>query len=413
MAKYVVQFATLSGKISSETVEAKSQRAALARIEASGQTPISVQAAGAASAGAKSRRGPQRVRKVRGGKAMRRAVLDFTHQIAAISESGIPIVAGLQAIQEQTAHPQLHAAIGRIAGRIEGGRTLADALDAETDIFPTIYVKTMAAGEAAGKVPDVLSALARYQEQEDDTRSQVKSAMLYPALVAGSLISATVFMLIFVVPQFADLFAKFGGQLPLPTRMLLAISGAITGHYLLLGLGLVLLVGGIRTLLGYQFARCWLDAHVLKLPIFGKLLLGIYMVRMIELLDLLMRAALPITQALAVTADSMTNRVIRQDVRGMVRSVEGGHSLTEAFAETSWLTPLVKRMLAIGEQAGRTDEIFSYLRKYYATQTQRSIRLLSTLIEPVMVTTLAAVVLFFALAIFLPMWKLLKIVGTG
>ncbi len=87
--------------------------------------------------------------------------------------------------------------------------------------------------------------------------------------------------------------------------------------------------------------------------------------------------------------------------------------MTEAFAETSWLTPLVKRMLAIGEHAGRTDQIFAYLRKYYATQTQRSVRLLSTLIEPVMVTTLAAVVLFFALAIFLPMWKLLKIVGTG
>jgi len=137
------------------------------------------------------------------------------------------------------------------------------------------------------------------------------------------------------------------------------------------------------------------------------------MVRFIELLDLLMQAALPITQSLRVTADSMTNDSLKKDVRGMLRNVEGGRSLTEAFAETKWVTPLVKRMLAIGEQAGRTDQIFAYLKKYYATQTERGVKLLSTLIEPVMVTSLAAVVLFFALSIFLPMWKLLKLVGRA
>ena len=413
MAKFVVQFANPLGKTGSETVEAKSERGALARIEASGRTPINVRPAGALATGAKQRGGNQRIRKARGGKAMRRAVMDFSHQMAAVAESGIPIVAGLKAIREQTAHPQLRDAIGRIAGRIEGGRTLADALDAEPEVFPTIYVKTVAAGEAAGKVPEVLSALARYQEQETETRSQVKSAMLYPMLVVGALVMATVFMLIFVVPQFAEMFDKFEGQLPLPTRILLAVSGAITNHYLLVALGIVASIFGIRTLLSYQFARTWLDANLLKMPVFGNLLIGVYMVRLIELLDLLMRAALPITQSLSVTADSMTNQVIRQDVRSMLRSVEGGRSLTEAFANTRWLTPLVKRMLAIGEHAGRTDEIFSYLRKYYATQTQRSVKLLSTLIEPIMVTSLAAVVLFFALAIFLPMWKLLKIVGTA
>ncbi|MBN2562431.1 MAG: type II secretion system F family protein [Phycisphaerae bacterium] len=413
MPKYLVQFASPSGKTGSEVVEAKTERAALVQIEASGRTPISVQPAGAGSARKKRGGGAKRVRRARGGKAMRRAVTDFTHQMAAVAESGIPIVAGIKAIREQTAHPQLRVALGRIAGRIEGGRTLADALDAEPDIFPTIYVKTVAAGEAAGKVPEVLSALARYQEQEAETRAQIKSAMLYPMLVVGALALATVFMLVFVVPQFAKMFEKFEGQLPVPTRILLAVSGVITHHYLLVGVGIVASIFTIRTLLGYQSVRSWLDTHFLKMPVFGDLLLGVYMVRFIELLDLLTRAALPITQSINVTADSMTNEAIRRDVRGMLRSVEGGHSLTEAFAETRWLTPLVKRMLAIGEQAGRTDQIFEYLRTYYSRQTQRSVKLLSTLIEPVMVSSLAAVVLFFALAIFLPMWKLLKLVGTS
>ena len=237
--------------------------------------------------------------------------------------------------------------------------------------------------------------------------------MLYPMLVVGALVIATVFMLIFVVPQFARMFDKFQGELPLPTRILLAVSGAITGHYLMVGLGILGAVIGLRTLLGYQFVRAWLDVRLLKVPVFGDLMIGIYMVRFIELLDLLTEAALPITQAISVTADSMTNQAIRHDVRGMVRAVEGGRSLTEAFSQTRWLTPLVKHMLAIGEQAGRTEQIFAYLRKYYARQTERGVKLLSTLIEPVMVCSLAAVVLFFALAIFLPMWKLLKLVGTA
>ena len=224
---------------------------------------------------------------------------------------------------------------------------------------------------------------------------------------------ATVFMLTFVVPQFAAMFDKFNGQLPLPTRILLAVSRAMTDHYILLTLGL----GGagylVRTAFRYKGPRAWLDTQLLKLPVFGNLLIGVYMMRFIDLLALLTRSALPITQSLRVTAESMTNNAIRSDIRGMVHSIEGGRTLAEAFGETRTLTPLVKRMLAIGETAGRTDQILAYVADYYSTQTKRSIKLLSTLIEPVLVTGLAAVVLFFALAIFLPMWKILKLVGSA
>lgn len=413
MPKYVVQFATPSGKIGHETIEADSKRAAVARIEGNGHTPIQVQAADSAAGEKKARKGSGRVRRIKGGKKTRRALLDFTHQMTAVAESGIPIISGLKAVRDQTAHKQLRQAISRIVSRIEGGRTLAEAIDGEPDTFPDHYAKTLAAGEVAGKVPEVLASLANYQEQESQTRSQIKAAMTYPAIVVVSLVMASAVMLIFVVPQFAELFEKFGGQLPLPTRILMAISKALTGHYVLVSLGLVGSYLGLRSALRYKVIRSWIDVRILKLPVFGNLLIGIYMVRFIELLSLLMEAALPIIQSLRVTADSMTNEALRKDIRRITRSVEGGRSLAASFAETQWLTPLVKRMLAIGEQAGRTDQIFDYLKKYYADQTQRSIKLLSTLIEPAMVTGLAAIVLFFALAIFLPMWKLLKLVGAS
>jgi MSHA biogenesis protein MshG len=413
VGKFTIQFADSAGKINVRILEAASERAAIARVEAEGGTPISVHAAGAVSGQKGGELTTGHTGRSRRGGAMRRAVLDFTHQFTAVAESGIPVISGLKAIAEQTENSQLRAAIGRIVGRIEDGRSLADAMAGESDFFPPIYVKTVAAGEAAGKVAEVLAALARYQEQDADTRGQVKSAMLYPMLVVFSLVVATVFMLVFVVPQFAKLFDKFKGQLPAPTRILLAISDVCVNHYVLLILGIIGVVFAIRAALRVPSMRVWLDERLLRMPVFGNLLLGAYMVRFIELLDLLMQAALPITQALLVTADSTTNASLRRDVLTMLRSVEGGRSLTDAFNETRWLTPLVKRMLAVGEQAGRTDQIFAYLRKYYAAQTQRGVKLLSTLIEPVMVTCLAAVVLFFALAIFLPMWKLLKIVGTA
>ncbi|RIK68835.1 MAG: hypothetical protein DCC65_01495 [Planctomycetota bacterium] len=418
MPRFIVQFADATGKLGSQVLEAPSERAAIARLESGGKTPVSVKVESAGRKGgaarvpgapaAKGDRGRKR-----GGGARRRAILDFTHQLVAIAESGIPIISGLKAVAEQTRMPELRSAILRIAGRVEGGRSLADALDAEPEFFSPLYTRTVAAGEAAGKVPEVLLALARYQEEEAETRGQIRSALLYPAMVVGALIVATVFMLVFVVPQFAALFEKFSGQLPLPTRVLLAVSGAVTHHYWIVLSALVALVLSMRRILALPRARAWLDHRLLRLPVFGNLLLGVYMVRFIELLDLLMQAALPITQSLRVAADSMTNSAVQKDIRGMLHAVEGGRSLTEAFAEAQWFTPLVKRMLAIGEYAGRTDQIFAYLRKYYATQTTRSVKLLSTLVEPVLVTGLAAVVLFFALAIFLPMWKLLKLVGTA
>ncbi len=412
MPKYLVQYADASGAVTDDLIEAGTERAALAQTEAHGFTPISVRLAHADKQPARTAQAPGR-RGKRPSKSLVRAVTDFTQQMAAVAESGIPVVQALRAIREQTAHPALKAALGRIAGRIEGGRTLADALDAEPAIFSTIYVKTVAAGELAGKLPEVFLSLARYQEQEDETATRVKSALFYPALVVGTLVIATLFMLIFVVPQFARMFEQFKGELPAPTRILLFISGAMMNHpgYVLAAVaGLVLL---FRLALRQEAVRDWLDVHLLSVPVFGKLLLGVYMVRFVELIDLLTQAALPITHAINATADAMTNRAIRRDVRGMLRAVEGGRSLTEAFAGTRFLTPLVKRMLAIGEQAGRTEQVFAYVRNYYVRQTSQMVRLLSTLIEPVMVCCLAGVVLFFALAIFLPMWKLLKLVGTA
>ncbi|HWL94314.1 MAG TPA: type II secretion system F family protein, partial [Phycisphaerae bacterium] len=263
MPKFVVQFALPTGKMGKEVLEANTERAALAQMEGSGRTPISVQLA--TSDGAKRGAATStRFRKTKGGKGTRRAVLDFTHQLAAVAESGIPIVAGLRAVGEQTGNPQLKAAVSRMVGRIEGGRTLADAIDAEPETFPELYAKTLAAGESAGQVPEVLNALARYMEQEQETRSQIRSAMMYPILVVMSLVLATVVLLIFVVPQFKELFKQFESELPVPTQILLAVSGALTDHYILVAAGVAAFAFAMRHVLSFRKVREFLDYRILR-----------------------------------------------------------------------------------------------------------------------------------------------------
>ncbi|MFO0972971.1 MAG: type II secretion system F family protein [Phycisphaerae bacterium] len=406
MPKFKVEFATSDGRIQTGEFESASERGVLAMLDTRGQTAISVlvmdsAATRAGQAGGRLRRG------------IRKSVLDFTHQMTAVCESGIPVLAGLSAVAEQTAHPHLRSALRRIANRVEGGETLADALGAEPDIFPLVYVKTVAAGESSGTLAEVFNSLSHYLEQAAETRAQVKAALLYPMLVVGALTIATIIMLVFVVPQFAAMFDKFDAQLPLPTRVLLGASEGLR-RYWLSTLGTVgLIVMGVRLALREPPIRRWWDDRKLKIPIFGNLMLGAYMHRVIELLNLLTRAAMPIVQTLRITGDSMENEALRSDLRSMLRSVEGGRTLAEAFSATRWLTPLVKRMLAVGEQAGRTDQIFDYLARYYSQQTKRLVKTLSTLIEPVLIACLAGVILFFALSIFLPMLRMLKLVANG
>ncbi len=406
MPRFKVDFVSSDGRAGTCELDAASERNVVSLLETRGQTAVRVRAAAASER-------PVARQRVRGGRAMRRALLDFTHQMTAVMESGIPVLSGLRAVLEQTSHPALRAALRRVADRIEGGQTLAESLAAEPAVFPTIYARTVAAGEASGTLAEVFGKLAAYLEDTAETRAAVMSALTYPALVVGALALATVAMLVFVIPRFAEMFDRFNADLPVPTRFLMSVSSLLRERWPGVLTGLAVLAVGARFALRDARVRRWVDDRALCLPVFGPLLVGAYMHRLVELLNLLTRAALPIVQTLRVTSDSIGNEALRQDVRAMMRAVEGGRTLAEALGDTRWMTPLVRRMLAVGEQAGRSDQIFDYLARYYARQTRRTVKTLSTLIEPALIVGLAAVILCFALAIFLPMLRVLRLVGSA
>jgi len=409
MPTYTVEFAASDGRISTLQVEAPNERGAIAVVETSGGTPIEVRAAAVKSPPAKARFA-WRGRRMRGA---RRAVVSFTHELTAIVESGIPVVAGLRAIAEQTHHRGLQRSLQDVAARIEDGAALAEALQPETGYFNPVYIRTVAAGEAAGQLAEALGTLGRYEEQELENITQVRHALIYPAMVVFALVAAVTFMLLFVVPQFADMFAKFDAELPLATQLLVGGSVLLRDH---IWIPIAAIVAGVlvwRRLFACKGPRQWLDRWKLRVPIFGPLMLSAHMRRLADLLYLMTRSSLPIVQGLRLTADSMANAELSTDIHRMAGDVEGGCTLGEAFSRSKWAPPLVKRMLSIGEQAGNTDHILEYLSRYYTSRTQRNIKAMATAVEPLLVTGLAGVVLLFSLAIFSPMWKMLKLIGSA
>ncbi len=409
MPTYTVEFVNVDGRTGTEQITAPDEGGAAAMIESSGRTPIDVHAAKPAAASHHA----ETIRKSgRRSKRVRRAVVAMVQQLTSVVESGLPVLTGLRVIAEQTEDTALAGALTRVASRIEGGEALAEALDKEPRYFAPVFVKTVATGEASGHLAEVLDSLGRFEEQELENAGNVKSALIYPGLVVSALVIATILMLWFVIPQFATMFAKFGANLPLLTRVLLKTSTFVRDWALLLVAATFAVPFVWRKLFSLKAPRKQLDQLKFRVPVFGPLLLNSSMERLIELLNLMNRSSLPIVQALRLTADAMENVVLREDVQRLAHEVEGGQTLAEAFSKTKWISPLVKRMLTVGEESGRTDRIFEYLGRYYRVQTQRAIKNLSTLIEPILIAGLAGIVLLFSLAIFQPMWQMLKLVGA-
>ncbi len=407
MPTFTVRYATPDGRQAVRQVNAADARGAAAVVETAGHIPIDVDVRGSGGGRSVSRRTTASP-----GKRGRKAVVAFAQQLTSVIESGIPLLTGLRVIASQTGHKGLRESIERVADRVEGGSALAEALEPESHFFSEVFVKSVAAGEASGHLAEILDALASYEETDLDNRGRIKSALLYPFLVVGALVLATVIMLWSVIPRFAAMFDRMDAELPLITRALVALSTYTRDYALFIFAGLVLFVFAWRRVFALNGPRRWIDGHKLRIPIFGPLLLSGYMHRLVEMLNLMNRSSLPIIQSLHVTADSMSNRVIRDDVRGLVRSIEGGETLGEAFARSRWITPLIRRMLAVAEHSGRTDRVLEYLGRYYASQTQRTIKTLSTLIEPFLIGGLALIVLLFSFAIFMPMWQMLQLIGS-
>jgi type II secretory pathway component PulF len=333
----------------------------------------------------------------------------FSRQLATLLSAGIPFIQSLGTMERQTENLRLKAAIADIRRDLEAGAAFSDALAKHPGIFSKLYVSMVRVGETAGILDDILNRLALLAEHDAETRSRVKTAVRYPLIVVVAICVAFVFLVSFVIPKFAALFARFKTELPLPTRILIGINHVVQNYWYLLLLGIILMVWGVVWYLGTPKGRWQWDKLKLKLPVFGILFQKVALSRFARVFSAMQKSGLSMMLTLEIAAEIVGNVVIARVVQEMRDSLQEGKGLVEPMESSGLFPPLVVQMVSVGEETGQIDTMLNKVSDYYDMDVEYSLRNLSTMIEPILLLFVGGMVLFLALGIFLPMWNMLSL----
>jgi type IV pilus assembly protein PilC len=337
----------------------------------------------------------------------------FTRQFATMINAGLPMVQCLDILSQQTEKEFFRASISRIMTDVEGGSTLGEAMGRHPKIFNQLYVNMVEAGEAGGILDVILVRLATFLEKLDALQRKVKSALTYPAVVAVVAIGATCFMLIFIIPTFAKMFTDFGGELPLPTKIVIGISDFLRSFWWAMAASIAGAVVAFQRYYKTENGRLTIDRLMLKVPVLGMVIRKGSVARFTRTLGTLISSGVPILQGLEITARTAGNRVVEKAVLATRESISQGNTISEPLKECGVFPPMVTQMIAVGEQTGALDEMLEKIATFYDSEVDTAVDSLTAIIEPVMIVIMGVVVGGMLIAMYLPMFKLVTIVGQG
>ena len=333
----------------------------------------------------------------------------FCRQMHTLVKAGVPIVRALRGLIESAKKPALGRALAEVLEDLESGRELSAGLNRHPKVFPLLFVSTIQIGEGTGRLDEAFLALSRYLMREKETRDQVKAAMRYPTFVVVAISIAIAILSLFVIPTFQKVFKGFHMQLPLPTRIILAISNFSVTYWPYLLVAGILAFFLIRRYLQTEKGRFKWDRAKLRLPIVGSILLRATLSRLARSFSMSFSAGVPLLQALGITARAVDNSYIESKLQQMGNGIERGDTLTNTAAGTEIFTPLVLQMLAVGEETGAIDTMLNDVAEFYEREVDYDLKNLTSAIEPILIVAIGGMVLVLALGVFLPMWNLTQI----
>jgi len=397
MPSFTYRAADPTGHVIAGVLEGASEADVVAALERRALTPLKLRRA----------KSPDDTAAATGGKTTirlrLRELLDFSRQIKVMLASGVTILSTL-ALLRQRAKGGYQRLLDRIAGDIQRGATLSEALAAHPRTFDPFYVGTIRAGEAAGVHTEALAELITYYKRRAALRRDVIGALTYPAIVIVVLIGACILMLTCVIPQFEKVFASTKTALPLPTRALLGLSAFVTGHWqvLLVGVAVLAIIVWLSSRAPRVRNAC---GHIAaRMPLLGQIVHLASVVQFSRMIALLERSGLPLLETLQVVTEMLVPGPIKKLTLNIRRKVAEGSSIGDAVSGTHALPDLVEQMIVVGEHAGRIDETLAAAAAHYEDEIRVKIRRLTTALEPLLTLLVSALVLGVALAIFLPMW---------
>jgi len=400
--KFAYRVRDRQGKMVSGTLVGDSEQLVLGKLREMGYTPV--QATEQRSSALK------REFSLRPGHVKLKDLAIFSRQFSTMVNSGLPILKSLAILSDQTESKALAKVVTDVRLDVERGSSLSGALVKHPKAFNNLYVSMVRAGETGGVLDSVLLRLADQIETEVELRQRIKSAMTYPVVVLAMVTLILSAMLLFVVPQFKDIYAQLGGVLPFPTRILLSISDALTHYWYLFFLAVAGLVFALRQYKKTPAGRTQIDAFKLRVPIFGPLFHKTALSRFASTLSVLLRSGVPILQSLDIVSETVNNRVIGKAVMDVQASVKEGESIARPLEKHSVFPPMVVQMLGVGEETGAIDTMLEKVAQFYDNEVKATVDALTSLIEPVMIAVIGGAVGAAVIALYLPMFNIINLI---
>ena len=331
----------------------------------------------------------------------------FTRTFSTMVDAGLPLIQCLDILGQQTENKSFAKSIKVVKADVESGSTFANALRKHPKLFDRLYCNMVEAGEAGGILDVIMQRLATYMEKAMALRRKVKGAMVYPAAVVTIAVSVVTFLMVYVIPTFAEIFTGLGTTLPMPTQIVIAISNWMQSNFLTMIAGLIVFGVLLRYFYKTEFGRRFIDRMLLKAPVFGPLLRKIAVARFTRTLGTLISSGVPILDGLEITARTAGNKIVEEAVMRTRTSISEGRTISEPLADTDVFPPMVVQMISVGEQTGALDQMLGKIADFYDDEVDQAVTNMTQLIEPAMIAILGVLIGGIVIAMYLPMFKLI------
>ncbi len=336
----------------------------------------------------------------------------FCRQMYTITKAGIPLTRGIRGLAASIRHEHFREVLNDVADKLESGMSLSRAMHHYPKVFNSLFVSMINVGETSGSLDEIFRQIGFYLERDEETRKSVKQAMRYPSFVLVALGVALLVINVYVIPPFAEMFSQFGAELPIVTKILIGTSNLFTNYwYFMLAVFFASIGGWILYVRSEKGAVDW-GKRKLQLPIVGSLVERASMARYARSFSLMLKAGVPITQALNLCATAIDNPYLANKITGIREGVERGDTLLRTHLQAELFTPLVLQMVAVGEESGQIEQLLTEVAEFYEREVEYDLKTLTDRIEPLLIVIMAVFVTVLALGIFLPMWNMYD-VQTG
>jgi len=400
MAKYQWEARSRNGSAQQGVMEAPNQSVVEAQLKRFGFSAISIKQQG---------KGLSMEIKIPGfgsKKVTTKELVIFTRQFATMIDSGLPLVQCLEILSSQQENKAFKEVLLKVKESVESGSTFADALAKHPKVFDNLYVSLVAAGEVGGILDTILNRLASYTEKAMKLKKQIKGAMVYPATVMSIAVIVVGVIMVFVIPTFAKMFADFGGDLPGPTKIVIALSNFLVKYIIVIVAAIVLTFFLVKKYYATEKGQKLIDRLALKAPVFGDLIRKVSVAKFTRTLGTLISSGVPILDGLDIVARTAGNKVVEEAIFKVRQSISEGKTIAEPLQQSGVFPPMVVQMIAVGEATGAMDAMLSKIADFYDDEVDSAVEAMTAMLEPMLMVFLGVVVGGLVIAMYLPIFKI-------